>query len=107
MKLKSTQNSSTNGKQFLSIDENGPVGAITAQDRGEYIYLHSFFVSPSERGKGIGKRLFLRVLKKYTGRVVRLGVLQDNPLAIRLYKYTGFKVISTNDFVIIMERRMP
>jgi ribosomal protein S18 acetylase RimI-like enzyme len=59
-----------------------------------FAYLHSMWVSPSVRGRGVGEALILPVLRWAAAsgaRTIRLEVRRDNPAAIRLYKRLGFE----------------
>ena len=52
------------------------------------------YVLPEFRGRGIGKKLAVECLNKMKGagaKVVRLQVLTENKVAIRLYEKLGFK----------------
>ena len=53
-------------------------------------HLEMLFVSPEERGKGLGKELLQYGIEKYS--VNDLAVNEQNPLAKGFYKHMGFEV---------------
>ena len=52
--------------------------------------LEMLFISPEERGKGLGKRLIQHGIENYAAR--RLTVNEQNPQAIGFYEHMGFHV---------------
>lgn len=57
-------------------------------------FLNDVYVMPGFRGKGIGKRLTTECLTRMKAKgfkTVRLNVLPENKIAIRLYEKLGFK----------------
>ena len=52
--------------------------------------LEMLFISPEERGKGLGKRLLQYGIKTYT--VERVAVNEQNPQAKGFYEHMGFQV---------------
>ena len=51
--------------------------------------LEMLFLSPEERGKGLGKRLIEYGIKKY--RIQEVTVNEQNPQAVGFYKHMGFE----------------
>ena len=52
--------------------------------------LEMFFISASERGKGLGKELLKYGIETYS--VADLAVNEQNPLATGFYEHMGFEV---------------
>ena len=52
--------------------------------------LEMLFISPEERGKGLGKRLIEYGIESYS--VERLAVNEQNPQAKKFYEHMGFHV---------------
>ena len=64
---------------------------IAKNDMGiEDCTLEMLFISPEERGKGLGKRLLQHGIKTYT--VERVAVNEQNPQAKGFYEHMGFQV---------------
>lgn len=57
--------------------------------------LEMLFVSPAERGKGVGKRLLLYGIEKFSVR--ELCVNEQNPHAVAFYSHLGFVVVGRSD----------
>ena len=57
--------------------------------------LEMLFISPEERGKGLGKRLIQYGVEKYA--VCRLAVNEQNPQAKGFYEHMGFRVYKRTD----------
>ena len=83
-----------NGIAHLVIaeDETGRPGAFMGIEDGT---LEMLFISPEERGKGLGKRLIQYGIENYG--VKRLAVNEQNPQAKGFYKYMGFQVYKRTD----------
>ena len=58
--------------------------------------LEMLFISPQERGKGLGKRLIQYGIKNYS--VQQLAVNEQNPQAKGFYEHMGFQVYKRTDF---------
>lgn len=67
-------------------DKNEPVGFMGI-DGGK---LEMLFISPEERGKGIGKMLIQYGIKNYS--INEVGVNEQNPQAKGFYEHMGFQV---------------
>ena len=78
-----------NGVEHLLIaeDDKGRAMAFMGIDDGS---LEMLFISPEERGKGLGKRLIKHGIENYAAR--RLTVNEQNPQAIGFYEHMGFHV---------------
>ena len=83
-----------NGIAHLVIaeDETGRSGAFMGIEDGT---LEMLFISPEERGKGLGKRLIQYGIENYG--VKRLAVNEQNPQAKGFYKHMGFQVYKRTD----------
>lgn len=83
-----------NGIAHLMIaeDEAGrPVAFMGIEDGA----LEMLFISPEERGKGLGKRLLRHGIESYG--VKRLAVNEQNPQARGFYEHMGFHVYKRTD----------
>ena len=78
-----------NGVEHLLVaeDAKGCAVAFMGIDDGS---LEMLFISPEERGKGLGKRLIQHGIENYAAR--RLTVNEQNPQAIGFYEHMGFHV---------------
>ena len=77
---------------MIAEDETGqPVAFMGIEDRT----LEMLFISPEERGKGLGKRLIQYGIKHYA--VERLAVNEQNPQAKGFYEHMGFHVYKRTD----------
>lgn len=69
---------------------------------GKEAYMHSLYVQPHRRGQGLAHAIINHLIKvaadQLKVRTVRLGVLEDNIAAVRLYEGHGFKVTKTKPF---------
>lgn len=73
--------------EHLIVAEN-PIGKPIAFMGAENGRLEMLFIAPTERGKGIGKRLLLHGIRQYDIREVTVN--EQNPLAVGFYEYMGF-----------------
>lgn len=78
-----------NGVEHLLIAEDDK-GRAVAFMRIEDGSLEMLFISPEERGKGLGKRLIQHGIENYAAR--RLTVNEQNPQAKGFYEHMGFHV---------------
>ena len=100
------------GRNFLLVAKNGSrlVGFAYAGIFPEHFQVSNLvgriddvYVLPEFRGKGIGKKLVVQCLNKMNAvgvKAVRLQVLTENKVAIRLYEKLGFK---TNRYGMIKQ----
>ena len=84
-----------NGISHLVIaeDEAGRPAAFMGIEDGT---LEMLFISPEERGKGLGKRLIQYGIANYD--VQRLAVNEQNPQAKGFYERMGFRVYKRTDY---------
>lgn len=83
-----------NGIAHLVIakdEKSGPV-AFMGIEKGT---LEMLFISPEERGKGLGKRLIQYGIENYS--VNRLAVNEQNPQAKGFYEHMGFHIYKRTD----------
>ena len=70
---------------------NEPIGFMgTEQNR-----LEMLFLSPTERGKGIGKQLVQYGIQSFYG-IQMVTVNEQNPQAVGFYEHLGFVTVSEN-----------
>lgn len=62
----------------------------------EHSRLEMLFLSPSERGKGLGKQLLQSGIEDYN--VLELTVNEQNPQAVGFYEHLGFETYKHTDF---------
>ncbi len=83
-----------NGVAHLIIAErqrNSPIAFMGA----EHNRLEMLFVSPSERGRGLGRQLLQYGIQNYD--VTELTVNEQNPQAVGFYEHLGFKTYKRTD----------
>jgi putative acetyltransferase len=68
-----------------------PVGFMGVENQR----LEMLFITPEERGKGLGKELLQRGIQNYV--VNELTVNEQNPQAKGFYEHMGFKVYKRTD----------
>ncbi len=76
----------------IAEDQEGCPSAFMGIDGTK---LEMLFVSPSERGKGVGKALIRYGMEQYA--VSELAVNEQNPLAKGFYEHMGFAVYRRTD----------
>lgn len=76
----------------IAIDENKfPVGFMGVKNKK----LEMLFISPKERGKGLGKQFIYYGIKKFL--VNEVAVNEQNPKALGFYEHMGFKIYKRID----------
>lgn len=83
----------------LALDENNKaVGflsfGISGKNAQKWLWIHNFYVDPSQRGKGVGTLLMdtVRDYGKTKGcRFMQLTVLDNNDAALAMYQKMGFQ----------------
>lgn len=76
----------------IVTNENNFPAAFMGVENGK---LEMLFVSPEERGEGLGKRLIRYGIKNYS--ISEVTVNEQNPRAIGFYEYIGFKTYKRAD----------
>ena len=67
------------------------IGFMGVQDRS----IEMLFISPDERGKGVGKELVRYGIEKFA--INRVSVNEQNPQASGFYEHLGFKVYNRTE----------
>lgn len=86
---------------MLMIDVNEEtVGKIRVDREDGQAWIYGFSILPEYRGKGIGRKVLLRVIKEQSaaGHSVHLEVETKNDHALGLYESVGFKVVDAQDY---------
>ena len=87
-------------KEYVPQALNGIAHLIIAEDEADRPVafmgieggtLEMLFISPEERGKGLGKRLIQYGIENYA--VERLAVNEQNPQAKGFYEHMGFRLV--------------
>lgn len=72
---------------FIAVNEkNIPIAFMGIENQ----VLEMLFITPNERGRGLGKKLLLLGIEKYG--LDKLTVNEQNPQALGFYEHMGFKV---------------
>ena len=82
------------GISHLIVAENEskfPIGFMGLEEQK----LEMLFISPEERGKGLGKKLIRYGIENYS--INEVAVNEQNPLAKGFYEHMGFKVYKRTD----------
>ncbi len=67
---------------------------FTVSDAPGVAQLHSFFIDPKWQKKGIGKRLWFKVLQSAIAQDVKVIQLDSDPAAVEFYESLGFKFVT-------------
>ncbi|MDO4381123.1 MAG: GNAT family N-acetyltransferase [Clostridia bacterium] len=84
-----------NAVEHLVVAEND-FGKLFAFMGTENERLEMLFLSPSERGKGLGKKLLEYGIENYA--IKELTVNEQNPQAVGFYEHMGFETYKRTDF---------
>jgi RimJ/RimL family protein N-acetyltransferase len=102
--LKSTLNN-PNRKLFIAHEDGVPVGTVRA-DFSDNIYELSWTVSPSARGRGVGKRMVQLLANEIKGSI-RAEIKVGNVASKRIAEYVGMKLVYEKDGVQYFQRTSP
>lgn len=92
-------------KQYVPQALNGVANLIVAEnEKNEQVAfmgietnrLEMLFISPEERGKGLGKQLLAYGIRRYG--VQEVTVNEQNPQAVGFYEHLNFKVYKRTDY---------
>jgi GNAT superfamily N-acetyltransferase len=85
------------------------LGAVAARldERTSRCYLHSFYVAPELKGRGLGKELFERVVQFADGCPIHLDVVEYLVDTIAVYRRWGFRVDDGTGEVVYAWRGWP
>lgn len=71
---------------IITDDEDSPIAFMGIENK----LIEMLFVSPEQRGKGLGTKLINYGIKNYS--IDKVNVNEQNPLAKGFYEHLGFKV---------------
>jgi L-amino acid N-acyltransferase YncA len=110
--------------RYVAVDDDGTVigwvAATAVSERCVYagVVEHSVYVSPTARGKGVGRALLARLVQSTEAAgiwTIQSGIFPENLASIALHDRAGFRVIGTRERlgqqdgrwrdVVLMERR--
>jgi len=77
---------------IIAVSERGLAIGFMGIENGK---LEMLFISPEERGKGIGKRFIQHSVETLS--VSEVTVNEQNPEAIGFYEHMGFKIYKRTD----------
>ena len=81
-------------RYFLIEEEEGYIGYLGVQSKGEELFLSKIYVRRSERGKGFGKKA-VQFIEDLAGKLnlkkISLTVNKNNISAVKAYEKMGFK----------------
>lgn len=86
-------------KDLANGDQVGALWVKLEEDGSRSGFIYDLFIEEEHRGKGLGKatlRALEKLVKERGVRVLYLHVFAHNPVAIRLYRESGFVVKSMN-----------
>lgn len=86
---------------FLAFADDLPVALADIELKGDYYYLHKFYVDVSSHRSGIGSEFFSYLLKQIdSSKPIRLQVNRQNYKAVNFYFKKGFIIERVGDFDI-------
>lgn len=81
---------------WIAIDENKPVGYISAYEENNNLWIKKLYILPEKQGKGYGSHLMNSAINHFKGvKAICLFVNSDNKNAQAFYKAKGFEVVDT------------
>lgn len=83
-----------NGAGHLVIAENEAAESVAFMGT-EKSRLEMLFISPSERGKGLGRQLVMHGIRNFG--ICEVTVNEQNPQAVGFYEHLGFKTYKRTD----------
>ncbi len=84
-------------------DENGLIGVMGIQDKGEVTLIRHAYVRAGKRNQGIGTRL-LRYLETTTEKPILIGTWTDAVWAVEFYKKNGYRLLPTDEKNALLKR---
>ncbi len=84
------------GCACLFVEEAGGTGEV-----------HSFFIDPSWQRRGVGRRLWDKLLERANGRGLNRLVLEADPFAVPFYEALGFRTVGEVPSGSIAGRMIP
>lgn len=74
------------------VDEHNIIGSLVAHIHDDFCELSGFYVTPDQKGYGIGRDLYDRALA-YAGTLpLQLDVVNDMTATIAMYEHWGFRI---------------
>jgi N-acetylglutamate synthase-like GNAT family acetyltransferase len=77
-------------------DQNGLIGLMGIQDKGEVTLIRHAYVRTNKRNHGIGTRL-LRYLETTTEKPILIGTWADAVWAVAFYQKNGYRLLQTEE----------
>ncbi|WP_144509791.1 GNAT family N-acetyltransferase [Bacillus sp. FJAT-22090] len=93
-------NGDANNAMFMIEVNDETVGNIRIKSENGEAWIYGFAILPEYQGKGIGRKVLQKVVKKQSGMgySVHLEVETKNAHALGLYESIGFKVVHAQDY---------
>ncbi|WP_108672567.1 GNAT family N-acetyltransferase [Peribacillus acanthi] len=84
---------------MIDVDDK-TVGKIRVKQEEGQAWIYGFSILPEQQGKGIGRKVLLRVIKDQSsdGNSIHLEVETKNDHALGLYESVGFKAVHSQDY---------
>jgi len=79
-------------KCWLAFVESKMVGAVTIVERDSDYELRGFYVATEFQGKGIGRKLWEKVLEGIKNKDIVLDIYTHNTRSIKIYNKWGFEI---------------
>lgn len=99
------RNRTQEGFELYMIKYGGKeIATLTISNEESSMYISAFTVTPSKRGKGIGREILRNAIEliqnNYPGKKIRLDVDVKNSNALKMYEGIGFQKISGYDYFL-------
>lgn len=99
------RNRTQEGFELYIIKYGGKeIATLTISNEESSMYISAFTVTPSERGKGIGRGILKKAIEhiqiNFPGKKIRLDVDVKNSIALKLYESVGFQKESGYDYFL-------
>lgn len=86
---------------YLIREKNKDIGFVSLEHKGRKKYfIHKFYILNNKSKKGIGTKVFKKLIKDITPKEIRLTVNRQNYKAINFYFKNGFVIEKVEDFDI-------
>ncbi|MCA0970207.1 GNAT family N-acetyltransferase [Halobacillus litoralis] len=95
------------GGQVFIVEDGFPIGQIGCEIRGNLGYVNIFYLVPSYRGKGYGKKLIRWAedyFREHELNTYQLKVAKRNIRAVSLYEKEGLVPVKKEEECYIMEK---
>lgn len=91
------------GVKFWGYEDDGLIGVMGIQDRGDVDLIRHAYVRTSRRSSGIGRTL-LAHLEAASGKPILIGTWAAAIWAIRFYENNGYRLLSREDTVRLLKK---